>query len=169
RGVAVGPLVKLGPASGAVDTAFTPPISIPFGNPPKTMLAGPGSSLYVGNASAGLGGGVFSTGLCQLDTTTGAVDIAFSQAAALKPLGTAFGATAVVSDAVVSGSSLYVAGDFEHDVGSSSSGITELMKIDAATGALDATFSQSSGPNGSVNSLFLDAGSLYVGGAFSSY
>jgi len=37
------------------------------------------------------------------------------------------------------------------------------------TGELDATFSQSGGPDGAVGSLLFEASSLYIGGSFSIY
>src|SRR5581483_2548704 len=55
-GVPVGSLIKLNPASGALDTAFSPPISVfVTGNTLNMALAVSGNSLYVGAATADLG------------------------------------------------------------------------------------------------------------------
>jgi hypothetical protein len=167
RGVTVGPLLKLDLATGAVDTAFTPPVSAPFQTAVNMALLVSGNNLYVGFPLTDTLGG---TGLCKLDAASGAVDTTFTMAVALSPRGTALGAVAVVSDLVLSGSSLYVAGDFARDLGARSPGpANNLIKVDAATGALDTTFSQPGGPNGAVNSLLLEGSTLYIGGSFSSY
>ena len=43
-----------------------------------------------------------------------------------------------------------------------------LIKVDAATGVLDTTLGRPH-PDGPINSLLFEAGSLYVGGSFSTY
>ena len=95
---------------------------------------------------------------------------AFSQAVALSLPGEAGNSTGMVSELVLSGSSLYIAGNFARPLsGGSASQATDLIKVDAVTGALDLTFSQPGGTDGLVNSIALEGDSLYVGGSFSSY
>jgi hypothetical protein len=167
RGVTAGSLLKLDLATGAVDTAFTPSVGAPFQIAVNMALLVSGNSLYVGfPLTIGLGG----SGLCKLDATSGAVDTTFTKANALIPRGKALNAVGFVSDLVLSGSSLYVAGDFARDLGAGSPGPADnLIKVDAATGALDTTFSQPGGSDGAVNSLLLEGGTMYIGGSFSSY
>jgi hypothetical protein len=64
------------------------------------------------------------------------------------------------------GSTVFVGGDFTHAVAPDGSTVprAHLMAIDAATGALDTSFSPD--PNGIVYSLVTDGSQLFVGGDF---
>jgi hypothetical protein len=169
RGVAVGNLLKLDLASGAVDPAFASPLSMPSGGPPNTALLASGSSLYVASATS-LAGGQSSAKVSKLDLASGATDATFNNNLVLSSHGAGVSAVAIVNDLALSGSSLYIAGDFSRDLGATSTRpVNGLIKVDATTGNLDTNFSQPGGPDGAINSLILEAGSLYVGGSFSSY
>lgn len=164
RGVAVGNLLKLDLATGAVDPTFAPP-----GGPMNTALLASGNGLYVGSAEA-LGGGQSIAKVSKLDLTSGAADATFNSNFVLSGHGVGISANAFVKDMLSSGPSLYIAGDFSRDLGATSTPpVNGLIKVDATTGNLDLTFSQPGGPDGAINSVLLQAGSLYVGGSFSSY
>ena len=169
RGTAVGNLLKLDPTTGNPDLGFMSPFSTPSSFLTNMTLLASGSNLYVGSSNA-LSGSSFRTGVSKLDAQTGAVDATFATDIGLTAHGIGISAVTVINDLVLSGSSLYVAGDFTRDLVSKSSTPTNgLIKVDATTGELDTTFSQPGGPDGAVGSLLLEAGSLYVGGSFLIY
>jgi hypothetical protein len=163
-------MAKLDPNSGALDPQFIPVTSLQIPVPPSPVtfnaLLVAGNDVYAGGEAISLPGGQLVHGVTKFDATTGAADVPFTQAIALLA-NTGF--TPAVYDLALSGSSLYVAGDFEGRVGNSLSWTYNLAKIDAATGALDPTFTRVGGPDAAVYSLSLDNDTLFINGAFDSY
>lgn len=69
------------------------------------------------------------------------------------------------------GGTLFVGGAFTHYRGTP---VQNLAKFDSTTGLPDFTFTQPTGPTvvggfGEVNSMLINAGSLFIGGSFTSY
>lgn len=95
--------------------------------------------------------------LAKINLKTCTLDSGFTQA-------TGFGFS--VHALIISGSSLYIGGDFISYRGQPAN---HLAKIDIITGDLDTIFTQSTGMNTRVTSLDVFGTSLYVGGWFSSY
>ena len=96
--------------------------------------------------------------LAKVDLTSGDLDTTFTQSA---------GANGGVYALAISGGSLYVGGQFSTYRGAPAN---KLAKVDPISGALDTTFTQSTGVgNYCVNSLAVSGGSLYVGGQFNTY
>jgi len=140
-------------ATGALDTTFTRTTG--FNAPVKALLLS-GSSLYVGGSFASYRGQA-AENLAKLDVITGDLDTGFTQAPGMDDQ---------VSALAASGSSLYVGGDFNSYRGQPA---RHLAKLDLATGNLDTTFTQATGPGNSVYSLVVSGSSLYLGGMFSTY
>jgi hypothetical protein len=161
-------MAKLDPVSGALDPQFVPvttvQISIPYSPVTFNVLLVSGSSVYAGGEAITLAGGQAVNGLTKLDAVTGAPDTAFAPTLVGNRA-----SVASVYDLVLSGSSLYVAGDFARYLGTGVDFATNLLKLDAATGALDSTFTQLNGPDQPVYSLWISNGQLVINGAFDSY
>ena len=141
-------LFKLDLTTGNYDPAFVLPL-----NTTVQAYALSGNTLYVG--------GLFSDSVVQelrkFDATTGVPDASFDAAVSFD---------AVVYDLALSGNALYVAGDFQHKGSQARPGV---VKLDATTGALDATFAPPgnwSVSAGGIRALQLLNGSLYVAGNF---
>jgi hypothetical protein len=162
-------VMKLDLNSGVADTAFAPVFASSISGPFSDAMLVSGNNLYVGGSyqanPLAAPGETPTPGLFKLDATTGAVDMAFTAAVPLNPVN----GTTAVNALALSGTSLYVGGIFERDLGSGAAGTTNLIKIDATTGALDTTFSQLSGLDGQIDALDLETDALYVGGSFSHY
>ena len=77
-----------------------------------------------------------------------------------------FNIGATINAVVVSGGFAYVGGTFTSYKGTT---IQNLAKINLTTGALDTTFTQSTGPNSAVYALAINGTSLYVGGSLTGY
>ena len=163
-------LAKLDPISGALDSQFVPVTSLQLLMPPSPVtfnaLVVSGNNVYAGGEVISLPGGQLVNGLTKLDATTGAADVAFTQGAGLTANQ---GFTASVYDLALSGSSLYVAGNFGRNLTGSSAFAFNLAKLDATTGAADQTFTRSNGPDASVYSLYLNNGTLFINGQFDWY
>jgi hypothetical protein len=161
-------LAKLDPVSGALDPQFAPintvQVFVPSSPVGFNVLLVSGTSLYAGGAAITLAGGQMVNGLTKLDALTGNPDPAF-----VPGLVANTASVARVYDLALSGSSLYVAGDFAHYLGTGLNYANNLVKLDAATGALDSSFTQPSGPDQPVNSLWLGSGQLVINGSFDSY
>jgi hypothetical protein len=95
--------------------------------------------------------------LAKVDLTTGNLDTTFTQST---------GADLTVYALAISGSSLFLGGDFTTYRGSTAQ---RLAKVDLTTGNLDTTFTQSSGVNNTVRTLAISGSSLYVEGLFTTY
>jgi hypothetical protein len=158
RGQSVVSLVKLDLASGVMDEAFsqaTTPDSAYV-----SSLAVSGSSLFVGGGFTSLGG-TPSRMLAKVSIPSGSVQAGFLQGS-----GASAGFDSDVTSLAVSGNSLFVGGGFNTYAGVPAQ---KLAKIAIADGALDTTFTQSTGFNSSVLALSVHEGFLFAGGAFDSY
>ena len=134
-------------ASGALDTAFTPPI-ISGGPIRAAVLQGSGVSakLIVGGDFSTVSG-VSRSYVARLDAATGALDSAFSPATG-----------PVTALALQSDGKLVVGGS------------AFIYRFDGVTGANDGTFTNINPFNNGVYSVALDnAGRILVGGSFTSY
>src|SRR5262249_640541 len=138
-------LAKLDLASGNLDTVFSPLAANGFlfsgiGTSLGTVyaLTASGTSLYVGgdfNSYRGVAGN--ANALAKLDLTSGAIAPTFSPATNGFPTSLA---SQVVSALAVSGSSLYVGGNFSN-YRSGTGNANGIAKLDLSSGALDTTFS----------------------------
>ena len=157
-------IAKLNLITGALDTTFSPPASNGFDGT-VDALAVAGTSLYVGggfNSYRGVANA--ANKIAKLDLATGELDTIFSP-----PGANGFGRFGVWALAV-SGSSLYVGGEFNDYRGVPDSA-NNIAKLDLATGELDTTFSPP-GANGfdyDVSDFVVSGSTLYVGGWFSTY
>jgi hypothetical protein len=147
-------LAKIDATSGALDTVFTQSLGVAAQEGPSIVVSS--SAVYVGGFFTSYRGQPAAF-LIKLDPNTGAVDPTFTQSPGLD---------GKISALALDGQSLYVAGDFFNYRGAS---VAYLIKIDATSGALDATFSQSTSVDNSPTALAVSASSLYVGGVFSNY
>ena len=115
-----------------------------------------GNSLFVGGWFADTYGN-----LAKLDATSGALDPAFNSSA-----GNGSGFDSTVQSMSISGSSLYVGGEFSSYRSHPSAGMAKISTID---GTLDSTFNTGTGFNGSVNGLVVGGTSVYLAGSFTTY
>jgi hypothetical protein len=156
----LGCIAKLAPATGVADPTFTPAATT---NGPIDALIASGGSLYAG--------GVFQTdnglparNLAKINAATAALDQTFTTATGLVvspccPL-------EAVDAFALSGSSLYLGGAFSSYRGTA---VNNLMKVDASTGVLDTTFTQTSGASFFVSALTVANGAVYFGGQITTY
>jgi hypothetical protein len=144
-------IAKINTATGACDATFAGGGGAPFFV--NTMLIH-GGSLYIG------GGNLSATHLAKMNLLTGQTDPAF-------PVnGGPDGTVIALAD---SPTAIYVGGQFQNY---SAFPARNLAKVDPATGALDQTFTQTTGAGGSleyVQSLLFAGSSLYAGGYVNSY
>ena len=153
RGTPAQFLAKVNLSTGELDTTFTQTTGLDSG---VSALAIAGSSLYVGGGFTTYRG-VAAQRLAKVDLITGALDTTFTQST---------GPDSSVSALAVAGSSLYVGGSFSTYRGVAAQ---RLAKVDLTTGALDTTFTQSTGANSTVSALAVVGSSLYLGGSFTTY
>jgi hypothetical protein len=148
-------LVKVDIGTGALDPNFDQSIS--FNDVVKKLLVTSTALYAAGQFSSPIGSQVVGGGLAKFDTTTGALDTAFN------PLGgnQIFGPVLAIQ---LDGASLFIGGLFSS---SSGNNYGELIKVDAATGALDVVFT--SGFDDRVQEMALLGSSLFVAGNFGSY
>jgi hypothetical protein len=142
-------VAKVDAATGACDAAFAAGGGAPF--LVDAMLLH-GTSLYIGGGAP--------THLAKLDLVTGQTDPAFSLNGS--PDGT-------VMSLADSPTAIYVGGQFQNY---GALPARNLAKVDPATGALDQTFTQTTGAGGAseyIQSLLFSGSSLYAGGVFNSY
>ena len=76
------------------------------------------------------------------------------------------GASPVVTQIIIDGNSLFLAGSMTSYKGVARN---RICKINATTAALDATFDTVSGFNTTTNVMYLNGNALYVGGGFTTY
>lgn len=154
RGTSVGSLIKLNALTGAVDTAFDPPIV--DGDRIEALVAS-SNGVYIG--------GIFVLELpaqtlaflAKLDLNTGAVDRSFARPDAFDNN---------VTGLLLDGAALYVWGLFDSVAGRGTGG---LVKLDATTGNADTAFAAQDGVVGTVYDLSIAGNALFVGGFFSEY
>lgn len=145
-------IAKVDTATGACDATFAAGGGAPIGTVYATMIHG--TSLYIG------GGNTTLTHLAKVDLLTGLADSAFSVNG---------GPDATVMALAASPTAIYVGGQFQNY---GALPAHNLAKVDPATGALDQTFTQTTGAGGPteyIQSLLFAGNSLYAGGFFSSY
>jgi hypothetical protein len=163
-------VAKLDPASGALDTTFSPPLAGGYGfDADVSALAVFADSVFAGGAfSAYRGVPGAANHLAKLDRLAGSLDTTFSP-----PGGNGFSAgsaDATVEALAIYGDTLYVGGAFTHYRGAAPA--NGIAKLDANTGALDPVFNPAEGANGfagSVSALAVSPAAVYAGGSFSSY
>ncbi len=157
NGAIVGKLAKIDAATCALDTTFSRAggFGSDLGFSIAALAVSDGSLFVVGNFDSYRGTAVLD--LVKIDAATGDIDPTF------KP-GT--GPNGVLSSVAVSGNALYLGGYFTAFSGSP---VAYLAKLDATTGALDATFAQAAGADAPVTSLAFAGTSVYAGGFFQHY
>jgi hypothetical protein len=152
RGASAYNLAKVDPTSGVLDTTFTQPTG---GNDTVYALAAAGTQV--------IAGGIFSTyrgapanNIAKFSLATDEPDLAFSASA---------GTNSNVIRMALNGSVLYLGGVF-----TSCGGVTSsyIAKVDAATGACDASFAAAGGAPFFVDAMLIHGSSLYIGGGNSS-
>lgn len=156
----LGCIAKLDPTTGAADPVFAPSATT---NGPVDGLFASGGSLYAGGVFQ-TDNGLAAQNLAKINATTAALDQTFTGATGLVvapccPL-------LAVDAFAMSGSSLYVGGDF---TSYRATAVSSLIKVDASSGVLDTTFTQSSGAYPWVAALAIANGSAYLGGQLISY
>ncbi|MBE2247966.1 MAG: delta-60 repeat domain-containing protein [Myxococcus sp.] len=158
-------LARLNQTTGALDTAFSPPGANGFDSD-VYALAVSGDALFVGgdfSAYRGVAGS--ANALARLDAVSGAIDTTFSP-----PGATANGFDSSVYALAVNGGALFVGGDFTTRYGAAMVPAARLAKLDAVTGAVDATFTMAgSGADDTVRALAVSGSGLFVGGDFTTY
>jgi hypothetical protein len=148
-------LAKMNLLTGQTDPAF------PVNGGPDAMviaLADSPTAIYVGGQFQNYGA-LAAHNLAKVDPATGALDQTFTQTTG------AGGPTEYVQSLLFAGNSLYAGGFVNSYRGSTVQG---LLKVDPATGALDSTFSQSTG-FGNAQALLSSGSSIVVAGSFQSY
>jgi hypothetical protein len=154
RGRSVESLIKLDGLTGALDTAFDPPVA--NGSRVDALVASPGG-VYIG--------GIFVLELpaqtlaflAKLDINTGAVDRSFARPDAFDN---------TVTGLFLDGSALYAWGLFRSVAGRNTGG---LVKLDAVTGNADTAFAAQTGFVGNMFDIAVAGDALFVGGVFSEY
>ncbi|MBS0419054.1 MAG: delta-60 repeat domain-containing protein [Proteobacteria bacterium] len=127
-----------------------------------------GNSLYVGGAFTNYNGQP-AHGIAKLDVSTCALDTTFTQAQGLSGFLDSWSGAPVPTTALAlasNGSALYVGGNFNQYRGVAANG---FIKIDPQSGALDSTFTQSTGPNHLVNVISASADWVFFSGEFNQY
>jgi len=148
RGASANNLAKLDPTSGALDTTFTQPTG---GNDAVYALAAAGSQVIAGGAFSTYRGAP-ANNIAKFSLATDEPDLAFSAAA---------GTNSNVIRMALNGSVLYLGGVFTSCGGLTSS---YIAKVDAATGACDASFAAGGGAPFFVDAMLIHGTSLYIGG-----
>jgi Domain of unknown function (DUF5122) beta-propeller len=146
-------LAKLDLNSGAIDGVFTQPAGL---NAAANSICRVGDILFVGGDFTTYRG-VAASNLAKLKIADGTPDPTFLSAK---------GTDGPVNALVLAGGALYLGGKFQHY---GSSAAPYLAKVDPSTGALDTTFTQTTGPDQPVYSMTTDNSWLYVAGEFTSY
>jgi trimeric autotransporter adhesin len=125
----------------------------PSGDGVVTALARSGSLLYVGGGFSTIGG-QFREKLAALDVETG-------NATPWNPTVTYSMATAEINAIVVSGSTIYVAGNFDYIGG-------QIRRYIAALDAAGSAIGWNPDANAEVNAIVVNGSAVYAGGSFTS-
>jgi hypothetical protein len=123
---------------------------------PVHAIARSGSQFYAGGEFTTYKGAP-ALHLAKIDAATCALDTAFTQTT---------GTDGDVFAISIAGSSIYVGGDFTTYRGAAAE---RLAKLDAASGALDTTFTGATGADGPVKAILPSGAAVYVGGDFHAY
>jgi hypothetical protein len=159
RGNRANNILKLDQVTGTMDGKFT---AVGTNHSVNSLIASD-SKLYVGGIFETVGG-IPVENLAKINLTTGLVDTEFSLPSGISSTP---GFTTAVYSLAVSGTSVYVGGNFSLYRGQPA---LFLAKLDSVTGALDTNFTlPSSGFDNYVHALAIAGSSLYVGGQFSTY
>jgi len=153
RGSSANYIAKLNKDNGDLDTTFTQALG--FDSVVESLLV-VGSDIFAGGAFSTYRG-VTVPKLAKLNISTGNLDGTFPQNTGLDD-----SVRSLVSDGI----DLYIGGQFTTYLAQTA---LRLAKVNVITGALDTTFTQATGTNSYVISLYLDGLDLYVGGWFNSY
>lgn len=156
-------IAKVDPASGELDTTFSPPSANGFDGP-VFALASSGAALYAGGDFTRYRGTTQTPRIAKLDLVTGAADTTFSPQASPKAFDGSVRALAMA------GTSLFVGGTFT--TYGAATGVNRIAKLNAATGVIEAFRPGGetvSGVDGDVTSLTVVGSTLLVGGDFSMY
>jgi hypothetical protein len=155
RGRIVNRIAKIDRA-GNLDLIFSPQSGSNGTNATVRAVLVSGSSIYIGGDFTGVKGKI-AYRVAKIDLN-GNVDLAFN------PGTGANGAGGVVRALALSGSDLYIGGDFILYRGASAN---HIAKVDAVSGVLNAVFDPT-GTDGSVYSLLVSNGAVYLGGSFTT-
>jgi trimeric autotransporter adhesin len=158
NGAIVGKLAKIDAATCALDTTFSRAggFGSELGFAVQALAVSGGSLFVAGNFNTYRGTTVGA--LIKIDAATGDLDPTF-----ISGTGANNGGPVAI---VVSGNALYAGGYFTVFNGTPA---PYIVKVDATTGAVDASFAGAPGPDGPINSLAFTGTSLYVGGLFQHY
>ena len=143
-----GGLASVDASSAAVGTTLPPVVGTVHAVAPDGS-----GGVYVGGVFTNVGG-VARSNLAHI-LSNGTVDSSWNPAP-----------TGEVDALAVSGSTVFVGGQFNKIDGDSSAGF--LAAVDATTGALKSGWSDSNLPNNNVSALAVSGSTVYVGGAFTS-
>jgi hypothetical protein len=148
-------LAKMDLLTGQTDPAFSV-----NGGPNATVmsLADSPTAIYVGGQFQNYGA-LPARNLAKVDPATGALDQTFTQATG------AGGPSEYIQSLLIAGNSLYAGGYVNSYRGSTVQG---LLKLNPTTGALDSSFSQSTGFI-NAQALLSSGSSIVVAGSFQSY
>lgn len=157
-GAAAQRLAKLNATNGVLDTTFTQATGL-SGTPKKLTIIG--SSLYFCGQSASLYRGASVTRrILKIDTNTGNLDVAFT--VTLQGTGKCY-------DITNDGTAIYIAGEFSGVFDGTSTVLSKhIAKMNATSGIIDTTFSQSVGiiaQGVGVESIFYLNGKVIIGGS----
>jgi hypothetical protein len=159
KGIPTGQLVKINKLTGNLAPGFSTGSGFSGFTGEPRALAISGNNLYAGGYFTSYNG-VARQAIAKLDATTGALDLIFDSASGCG------GASPVVTQIIIDGNSLFLAGSMTSYKGVARN---RICKINATTAALDATFDTAVGFNSSTNTMYLNGNDLYVGGGFTTY
>ena len=154
RGTGVNRLIKVDATTGVMDAAFSA-----GGGPNSTVFAliAGDTGLYIGGSFTDYRGDAQADSVTLVDYASGGAVGGF-----VNPGGTSGSVYALARDS----GSLYIGGGLTNYGGSA---VQRIAKIDASTGALDATFTTASGFDSTVEFIAADARGVYVAGRFTNY
>jgi hypothetical protein len=153
-------LIKVDATTGVLDTTNFNTIKAGT-NGSVFALAMSGTTLYVGGSFTSYRG-TYVQNLAKFNMSNWGLDTAFTQST---------GPNDTIRSVAVSGSSVYIGGDFLNYRGDTKG--YRLAKLDLTTGEMDTTSfntTSNSGPEGgSVNAILINGNDLFIGGSFTTY